>query len=273
MTLSSPSVLPNSSVKTALLFGWSIVAEPKQAWWQQVVLRLTSPAPQNAPPLTIFTPNPEIVVAAAHQPTFQATVAQADYLIPDGIGLVWASRWRQALGQSKQIIPERIAGTDVVAQLIDLAAQQNWRVLVIGGRDYLTGTNPAAQPAQHLAQLPGQVWWLPGYNHIAEPTGAEKNQVITELNRLKPTIVLVAFGAPHQEEWVIRHRLELTQAGVRLAMTVGGALDFLLGKVPRAPKAWQQLGLEWLYRLICQPWRIWRQLALIEFGWLTLLGR
>lgn len=267
MILSSSSASP---VITTQLFGWSIVAEPIQTWWERLVSQLTAPASKNPQPITIFTPNPEIVVAAAHNPEFHQTVSQADYLIPDGIGLVWASQWRQAMGAAQPVIPERIAGTDVVAQLLDLAAQKNWRVLVIGGRDYLTGTVPASQPAQHLAKLPGQVWWLPGYNQIAEPSSAEENQVTSELHRLKPTMVLVAFGAPHQEAWIVAHRSALQQTGVRLAMTVGGAIDFLLGKVPRAPQAWQKLGLEWLYRLICQPWRIWRQLALVEFGWLTL---
>ena len=82
---------------------------------------------------------------------------------------------------------------------------------------------------------------------------------------MKPSIILVAFGAPWQEQWVVNHREFLEKNKVKLVMVVGGAIDMLTGKVQRAPKFVQQLQLEWLFRLIQQPWRWKRQLRLIQF--------
>ncbi|HCC84136.1 MAG TPA: hypothetical protein DEP87_00395, partial [Candidatus Pacebacteria bacterium] len=128
-------------------------------------------------------------------------------------------------------------------------------------------------PAVRLPALAGEVWWLPGFTQVEAPQPVETQLVLTELTRLKPQIVLVAFGAPYQEAWISTHSESLKTAGVRLAMTVGGALDFILGKVPRAPQSWRQLGLEWLYRLFHQSWRWRRQLALFEFVWLVIAGQ
>jgi N-acetylglucosaminyldiphosphoundecaprenol N-acetyl-beta-D-mannosaminyltransferase len=251
---------PAPPARTTEMFGWSLVAEPFSIWWKQLVTELTQ-AKTSSPPITIFTPNPEIVMLAQRDSAFQALVARATHLIPDGIGLVWASKWLPTAGAQ---ISERIAGTDVVRKLLKFAETQNWRVLIIGGRGY---------SVPRLAALPGQVAWMTGYQQIAQPTEAEEKFVASEIARFKPEIIFVALGAPNQEQWTIVHQSVAAKHGVKLIMTVGGAFDFLLGKVARAPKFWQKLGLEWLFRLIQQPWRLRRQLAILSFIWLVLRSR
>jgi N-acetylglucosaminyldiphosphoundecaprenol N-acetyl-beta-D-mannosaminyltransferase len=244
------------SLKTTQLFGWQILAGTKADWWSRLVSQLEKPTTNL---INLFTPNPEIVMLAQANPTFHQTISQADYLIPDGVGLIWASHQLTPLTP----IQERIAGTDVVADLLELAATKNWPVLVIGGRGYDT----------NLTSLPGKVSWVKGFEDVHHPTELESEQILSELQRLKPRLVFVALGAPFQETWIMSHQPVLASAGVKLAMSVGGAFDFLLGKVLRAPGWIQNLGLEWLFRLVLQPWRIGRQLALVKFWWLVQFGR
>ena len=90
------------------------------------------------------------------------------------------------------------------------------------------------------------------------------------IKQIKPRLVFVALGAPTQELWIAQHRNLLRKNNVEIAMAVGGSFDYLLNKVPRAPRWMQKLGLEWLFRLIIEPWRIKRQLRLIGFIALTI---
>jgi len=78
------------------------------------------------------------------------------------------------------------------------------------------------------------------------------------------------LGAPHQEEWILEHRQLLKNSGCLIALTVGGAIDMILGKLTRAPLWMRRFGLEWLYRLIQEPWRWKRQTRLIKFAWLVM---
>lgn len=97
------------------------------------------------------------------------------------------------------------------------------------------------------------------------PRATEHTALLSCIQSVAPDILFVAFGAPAQEKWVIEHKAVLEKAGVRLVMVVGGAFDMLLGKVERAPQWMRSIGLEWLYRLIQEPWRWKRQIALITF--------
>jgi len=207
-------------------------------------------------PLVIFTPNPEQVVLTQKQPSFLVTLQKADVLLPDGQGIVWASQWLKGNGES---IQERIAGVDVVKALLDQLPKTT-RVLLVGGQNY------------HLLQYKEhQIRWEPTYQDVKNPQPEEETQLQKVIQEFQPDLVFVAFGAPYQEEWVIAHLGLLKKSGVKLVMVVGGAFDVLLGKVPRAPLFIQHLGLEWLYRLIQQPWRWRRQLRLIEF--IGLVGK
>ena len=89
------------------------------------------------------------------------------------------------------------------------------------------------------------------------------------IEKLKPELVFVALGAPAQERWIVEHAEFLEKNGAKLAMAVGGSFDFIFDKVSRAPLLIQKIGLEWLWRLIKQPWRRHRQVRLIEFIYLV----
>lgn len=117
------------------------------------------------------------------------------------------------------------------------------------------------------------VWrfaWTPAYQQVQQTTRQEEERLQELILSYQPHILLVAFGAPWQERWVIEHRGLLRQANVKIALVVGGAMDVLLGKRKRAPLWMQNCGLEWMFRLAQQPWRWRRQLRLAKFVWLVL---
>lgn len=226
------------------------------------------------------TPNPEQVIQSTQNRSFLKTLQQFDLLLPDGIGLVWASwllQFNNAESTKGARLKERITGTDSALWLLGFAKEHNQRVLVLGGREYGDPSQPSSTPQELSALYPknnlSECWWLEGFRDVASPTVTEQRAVAQAVTTLKPAIVFVAFGAPHQEFWVIKQRQLLESAGVRVVLVVGGAFDYILGKVARAPYFLQVLGLEWLYRLVLQPWRWRRQLRLLQFSWLVLLKK
>lgn len=216
--------------------------------------------------IRIATPNPEHIVQAQHDPKFQKNLRQFEVFLPDGTGIIWASR------KVKKPLQSRIAGVDMVAELLRISKQQALKVLVIGGRGYqgeLTVSATDVSSVKTLQVKENEVFWVEGYRDIVtmseEDLKEADKKVLAHIRSVQPQIVFVALGAPHQEAWVIRNSVALTENGVKIAMVVGGAFDFLTGKVARAPHLIQQLHLEWLFRLIQEPWRWRRQLRLIEF--------
>ena len=208
---------------------------------------------------TVVTPNPEQMVRAWRDQSFLACLQEADLRLPDGSGIVWAS---------KQCL-ERIAGVDVVQGLIDQKSIKGSKVVIIGGFNYQNGQETIYPGVSRLklGSDKSELYWCQGYQNIAKASENEEKAVKKFIGDYKPHIVLVALGAPWQEKWLMEHRAFLAKCNVRLAMVVGGAFDFLTGKVKRAPKKWQKWRLEWLWRLCQEPWRWRRQLALIEFVW------
>lgn len=231
------------------ILGVPLDSRPKS----ELLITLVEQLQTGESPLVVFTPNPEQIVQSCHQPKFFTTLHQANLLIPDGIGLVWASRLLASRGGS-QPIRERIPGVDVAQSLLAAAAKLHKKALLLGGRGY--------------QNLPSNLLWDPGYSHIANPTQAEEQKVAALIAKQQPAIVFVAFGAPYQEQWAIDNLALLKESQVKIVMVVGGAFDFLLGKTARAPQWMQTAGLEWLFRLYQEPWRWRRQLRLVEFCWL-----
>lgn len=201
-------------------------------------------------PHQIVTVNPEFVMAARRDPAFRAVIEAADLCLADGVGLLWAGR---ILGRP---LPERVAGSDLVPQIAMLAAARGWRLFLLGARPGV-----AARAAEALQRAnPG----LRVVGTYAGSPGDEEAPAVIELIRAKrPDILFVAYGAPAQDLWIARHRAALQTP---VMMGVGGAFDFLAGVTRRAPRWMRQAGLEWLHRLICQPWRWRRMLALPHFA-------
>ncbi len=237
--------------------------------------------------VTVATPNPEQSIQLDHDPAFRATFSTFDVCVPDGVGLVWASRvlaWGSSRkwggGIVRPALAGRITGTDLARSLLDFSREHKLSVLVIGGREYDLGqtdtpTSSHTEPVNLASLYPDknlpECWWLSGYADVRNKTSAEEFHIKAVLREYRPAIVFVALGAPHQELWVAEHRELLEKTGVRVALVVGGAFDYLLGRVPRAPHFLRSIGLEWACRLVRQPWRFKRQLRLVEFVWKVLV--
>lgn len=188
----------------------------------------------------IVTPNPEMIVAAQKDDEFRKILNDADLAIPDGAGLKLSGKVKNTL-----------AGTDLMEKLAELAAEKGFTTSFLGGKEGVAKKCAECLKAKY-------------------PT-LKVAFADSDINSKVPPsdILFVALGHIKQEKWIAQN---LSKVPVHLAMGVGGAFDYLSGQVPRAPKILREFGLEWLFRLIIQPWRIKRQLALFKYLWLILSG-
>jgi N-acetylglucosaminyldiphosphoundecaprenol N-acetyl-beta-D-mannosaminyltransferase len=198
----------------------------------------------------IVTLNPEMVMAARADPDLRDLINHADLVLPDGTGVVWAAwlrGWRDV---------RRITGVDTLVALAELAAARGWHLFFLGA---------APGVAESAAERLRERW--PGLTlagtHVGKPDRAGDEQAVELICAGKTDILCVAYGSPAQERWIARNRDRL---GGVVALGVGGALDFLAGRVPRAPRWMRRSGLEWAYRLWRQPWRWRRMRALPRFA-------
>jgi N-acetylglucosaminyldiphosphoundecaprenol N-acetyl-beta-D-mannosaminyltransferase len=195
-----------------------------------------------------------MVMATRRDSALRATIQDADLVVPDGVGVVWAARL------AGERVPGRVPGVDLLAAFAARAARRGYRIFLLGGA---AGVAEAAG-AHLVKRFPGLV--VAG-TFAGSPSSADEPEILGRIVAARPDAVFVAFGSPAQERWIARTRGQL---GVAVAIGIGGALDFLAGRVPRAPGWMRQLGLEWLYRLWREPWRFRRMLALPRFAVLAL---
>jgi len=197
----------------------------------------------------VATINPEFVMRAQRDTRFARVLESADMCLADGTGVVWAAR-RQGCS-----IEQAVTGTDLVRPLAALCARRGFALFLLGAADGV-----AAELASTLGEEnPG----LKVAAHAGSPDPADDATTIELIHRHGTHVLLVAYGAPGQELWIDRLRDRL---GVAVAMGVGGAFDFLTGRVPRAPEWMRRAGLEWLHRLARQPWRVRRMAVLPAYA-------
>ncbi|MGJ3194996.1 WecB/TagA/CpsF family glycosyltransferase [Peribacillus frigoritolerans] len=196
----------------------------------------------------VVTANPEIVEYANEHQDYKDIIISADYITPDGVGIIMASKWLN------QPLQERITGFDLMNELFRVADEKALKVYLLGAEENVIET--AALKVKEL--YPGLE--LVGYNHGY--IDIKDDTLPKSIVELEPDIILTALGFPRQEKWVSRHYALFNKG---LFMGVGGSFDVLAGKVNRAPVFWQKMRLEWLYRLIQQPSRWKRMLALPRF--------
>lgn len=204
----------------------------------------------------IVTPNPEMLVAAQKDPAFKDVLNDADLSIPDGAGLKLSGK-----------VKNTFAGTDFMEKLVSLAAEKGFTTGFLGGSDGVAKKTVECLKIKYpklkvvFAESGGKV----------DDDGKWRMEDYQNSTKIPPTdILFVAFGHIKQEKWIARN---LEKIPAHVVMGVGGAFDYLSGSVPRAPKWVRNLGFEWLFRLIIQPWRIKRQLVLIRYLWLLLSSR
>jgi len=208
-------------------------------------------------PHQVVTVNPEFIVAAQSDADFRSILNASSLALPDGVGLLWAARF---LGRPLQ---ERVTGTDTVQRVSALAAQKGYNLFLLGAAPGVAVATAArlceAYPGLRIAGT-----------HAGSPSLEEEDEIVRLIQKAEPDVLFVAYGAPQQDKWIARN---LVRLGIPVAMGVGGAFDFISGQAKRAPRWLQRLGLEWLHRLLHEPWRWRRMLALPKFMWLVVRER
>jgi len=197
----------------------------------------------------IVTPNAEIIMAARKNPELMEMLNSADLCLPDGIGVVIASR---IFGKP---LAERTTGFDLMMKVLGIAEKRSLSVFLLGGK-----ADVADKAAARIKEM------FPGLKIAGTHHGYfnkdEEDKIIDVINDRNPDILLVAMGFPKQEVFMLENREKLKFC---VSMGVGGSFDVLSGNVRRAPVIMQKAGLEWLYRLITQPWRFKRMMVLPLF--------
>lgn len=193
----------------------------------------------------IATVNPEFVMSAQKDPEFSKVLESADLCLADGTGVVWAAR-RQGCELSGPV-----PGVDLIPPLAALCARRGFRLFLLGAAPGVA----AALATRLRAEHPG----LDVAAHSGSPDPASDDETLRLIHVHRTQVLLVAFGAPKQDLWIARLKDRL---GVSVAIGVGGAFDYLTGRVPRAPAWMRRAGFEWLHRLAKQPWRIRRMVVL-----------
>ncbi len=193
----------------------------------------------------VATVNPEFIMRAHRDPEFARVLESADLCLADGIGVVWAAR-RQGCSMSGPV-----TGIDLIPPLAALSARHGFRLFLLGA-----APGVAAEVAAQLRAANPQ---LEVASHPGSPDPSSDDETLTLIRAHRTQVLLVAFGAPKQELWIDRLKGPL---GPVVGIGVGGAFDYLTGRVRRAPVWMRRAGLEWLYRLVRQPWRL-RRMAVL----------
>ena len=198
----------------------------------------------------VYTPNSEIIMQAYENAEFREILNKADLLTADGIGVVYASRILH------NPIQERAAGFDIASEIVSRIAQSGHRLFLFGGKEGV------AEQAKAKLEEKYEFINIVGTQH-GYFSPEDEPAIVEKINRSGADLVFVCLGAPAQEKWISRN---LSKLRARVMMGIGGSLDVFAGTVERAPEAWCKLGLEWLYRLMKQPSRIGRMMALPKFA-------
>ena len=199
--------------------------------------------------------NPEKILKARQDENLKNLLNNATYQIPDGIGVVYASKIK------KGKITSRITGIDCMDMLCNLANEKQYKIFMYG-----------AKKETILKAKENLIKKYPNIKIVGTVDGYEKDneKIIKTINKSNADIIFVALGSPKQENWITSNMDKLC---VKIYQGVGGSFDVLSGNIKRAPKVMQKLGLEWLYRLIKEPKRIFRQLKLIKFLFLIIFNK
>jgi N-acetylglucosaminyldiphosphoundecaprenol N-acetyl-beta-D-mannosaminyltransferase len=244
-------------------------------------------------PLVIVTPNPEQIVFTMHDPYFADILNRSDISLPDGVGISWAYKILNKMAHAPRIHP--VAGIEFMENLVSEASGGRVSIALIGGREGLAVKTLDCLSKLHPKLLNGWADDAPEVivenhelrimnygetietkyvkNHASLPVTTIRREryfegLIEKIQEYKTQIIFVGLGAPKQEYFIEELMRQLSIASYQfpiVLMSVGGSFDEISGNIPRAPHWVYTAGLKWLWRLVCQPWRIVRQLALLRF--------
>lgn len=202
-------------------------------------------------PSIVATANAEMILNATHDAELKKILNSASLVVPDGAGTVWAARH---LGKS---MPERVAGFDLVQELMKVSPRKGWKFFLFG----------AAPGIADKAKLKAETLY-PNVKIVGTRNGyfkpEDEPEIISQIKNSRADILLAALGVPKQEKWLFKYKDELK---IPVSIGVGGTFDVMAGVVKRAPLWMQQARLEWLFRAMLQPSRAGRLLALPKFVW------
>lgn len=214
---------------------------------------------------TIYTPNTEFVMMCQKDDEFMELMNNSDINIPDGIGLIYASKIK------KHPLKEKVAGFDLSVNLLKLANENSLKLFVVGGKP---GVAEKAMKNVHEKYPNIDIVGIQhGYfkgTHLGKNGHEEELKVLENINKAEPHILFVGFGAKKQEQWIEYNKDKIN---AKIIIGNGGTLDGLAGNVKRAPEIFIKLGLEWFYRLMKEPKRITRQILLPIFMFKILFGK
>ena len=194
----------------------------------------------------IVAPNTEFIMMAQKDEEFYNILRGADLATPDSVGVMIGSKLQ------KKPLKQRIPGQMYFRKVLEVGEKEGWTFYLLGGKD-----DVPALAAENVKKIYPNIK-IVGYHEGFFDKDSEED-VIAEINKLQPNVLFVAMGAPIQEKWISKHKNELK---VDVAAGQGGTFDYEAGKIKRAPVVFQKLGIEWFWRLILQPSRIFRMIVL-----------
>ncbi len=214
-------------------------------------------------PQYVVTPNVQHVALLANDDYLRRIYAEAAFVLPDGVSILLAAR---LLGQR---IPQRIAGVDMFQALCRRAAQEGLRVFLLGGRPGSAEKAAARMRAQYRGLIVSGTC-CPPFGFEKDP--GQEDDIEARIRAAHPHLLFVALGAPKQEYWIYEHARKL---GVPITVGVGGSFEMVGGVVARAPLCLQKMGLEWFYRLVREPRRLWKRYLIggIQFAQVVVRQR
>lgn len=206
----------------------------------------------------VITPNPEIVMKATKDRELLAIINQSDLVVPDGIGIVIASKF------TKNKVPERVPGIELAVDFFEAAKYLASPLTV-----YILGSQPGvAEQAKENLENKYQNIKIIGF-HSGYFDHQQELIIIKQIQTLEPNLLLVGLGAPKQEKWIWQNK----SLPVKISMGVGGSIDVFAGVVNRAPALFIKLNLEWFYRVLKEPKRIFRLRVLPVFVFKVAINR
>ena len=206
---------------------------------------------KNGQQTAVYTPNSEIVQACIEDNALYDIINSAEVICPDGIGVVKAAKIL------KTPLKGKVAGIEVGEKLIASLTDGSKSIFLMGGKPGI-----AEKAAEELSKKYLGIKIAGTNDGYFKKEGEENNAVIAKINNSRADVLFVCLGAPAQEKWIYSNRDKLN---VTVMLGLGGSLDGYAGVVKRAPKVFINLGLEWFYRLLCEPWRLKRMMKLPKF--------
>lgn len=231
--------------------------------FDEVVKLITNHALEKSRPSYVVTPNAQHIISLQKDKRFREIYRQAFLVVPDGVSLLWSAKFLQTP------LNGRVNGTDLFEKLCEVAQEKGLKIFFLGGRP------GAAEKAKETLQQR-----LPGIKIVGThcpPYGFESQEeelalINSKIKVAAPDILFVGLGAPKQEYWINDNYQEL---GVPISVGIGVSFELVANMVQRAPVWMQKWGLEWLFRLIVEPKRLWKRYIMgnPQFMWLVLMQR